>query len=131
MTPVTPLLVYLLVSIAFTSTHMLLTLLLASTMSSVIKVLHLMTQVCSIAHTFLSRWFVPSVRTPSKKSDSRLATASLRTHLPKEPTRLKQVVLRVMPTPTIRELSSITSCDLFHIKMQEDLRVLFFCLNKK
>ena len=44
----------------------------------VIRALHLMTQVCSIAHTFLFRWFVQLERTPSSlRSDLRLVTVWL------------------------------------------------------
>ena len=52
-----------------------------STTLLVIRVLHLMTQVCSTAHTFLFRWFVQLERTPSNlRSDSRLVTVLLLTH---------------------------------------------------
>ena len=110
---VTPSQVSLLVSIVYTSILILQTLLQTSTTLSVTKVLHLTTQVCSIAHTFLSRWFVPSVRTPSSlRSASRLVMVLLLTHSQKvlllSPTL---VVSRQMQTVTIRELSSRTSCD--------------------
>ena len=65
MTLVTPSLVFCKVSIVYTSILMLQTVLLTSTMLSVIRVLPLTTQVCSTAHMFPSRWFVPLERTPS------------------------------------------------------------------
>ena len=92
MTLVTPSLVFCKVSIASISILILQTSLLlmalqvTSTTLLVIRVLRLMTQVCSIAHTFLSRWFVPLVRTPSSlRSASRPATVWLLTHSLKEP----------------------------------------------
>ena len=66
-TLVTPSLVYLLVSTESTSIHILQTLLLHSTTLLVIRVLHLMTLDSSIAHMYLSRWYVPLARTPSAK----------------------------------------------------------------
>jgi hypothetical protein len=58
-------------------THIRQTLLLISSTLLVIRVLHLMMPDCSIALMFLSKWFVPLVRTPSNpKSDLRRATAS-------------------------------------------------------
>ena len=57
-----------------------------STTLLVTRVLPLTTQVCSTALTFLSRWFVPLVRTPSnQKLDSRLVTAWSQIHSQKEP----------------------------------------------
>ena len=70
-TLVTPSLVFCKVSIVYTSILIPLTSLpqtelqVTSTMSLVIRVLPLMTLVCSIAHMFPSRWFVPLERTPS------------------------------------------------------------------
>jgi len=119
MTLVTPSLVFCKVSIAYTSililqTSPLLTLrVVTSTTLLVIRVLHLMTLVCSIAHTFLFRWFVQLARTPSnQKSDSRPATAWSRTHLQKEPP-LAQVASESTATATTEELQSRTSCDSY------------------
>ena len=122
MTLVTPSLVFCKVSIVSTSILMLPTWLLTtavwhkvltSTTSSVIRVLLLMTQVCSIAHMFLSRWFVPSVRTPSnQKSDSRPATVSSRTPSQKEPSKVWDASWSTR-TATIVALLSRTSCDPF------------------
>jgi len=138
MTLVTPSLVFLLASIAYTSILMLVvrTLFLVqqamvSITSSVIRVLHLMTQVCSIAHTFLSRWFVLLVRTPSsQKSDLRPATAWSLIHslvLTKEPI----LVLSSLTTTVTTEESRLqTSCDPFHIKfLRGFFGTLFFYLN--
>ena len=56
--------------------------------SLVIRVLLLMTLVCSTAHTFLSKWFVPLERTPSSpRLASRPATVLLLTHSQKELTQ--------------------------------------------
>ena len=66
-------------------THMQQTVLLISTMLQVIKVLHLMTQVYSTAHTFLYRWYVVWEQIVSnQRLDSRLVTELLQTHLLKE-----------------------------------------------
>jgi FlaG/FlaF family flagellin (archaellin) len=65
MTLATPLLVLYSVSSVYTSTHILQTVLLTSITLQVIRVLHLMTQVSSTAHMYLSRWYVQLVRTPS------------------------------------------------------------------
>ena len=129
MTLVTPSLVFLLVSIASTLIHIRQTLLLRSTTLSVIRVLHLMTQVCSIAHTFLCRWYVPSVRTTSsQKLDLRLATVLLLTH--SQTMVLLQAQLRQLPptvTVTTREYKSRTSCDPFSQGFSEGpLDPLFF-----
>jgi len=79
----------------------------------VIRVLPLMMLVCSIAHMFLSKWFVPLVRTPSsQKSALRPVTESLLTHLRKAPTRvLEDCVLTA--TATIVVLRSKISCESF------------------
>jgi len=78
----------------------------------VIRVLLLMTLASSTAHMYLSKWFVPLVRTPSsQKLDSRLATASSRTHLLKEPLKAKALLL-LTQTVTTEELLLRTSCDL-------------------
>ena len=65
----TPLLVLSTVSIASTSIPSLPTTLHSSTTLLVIRVPHLMTLVCSTAPTYLSRWSVPLVRTPSRSQD--------------------------------------------------------------
>ena len=86
MTLVTPSLVFCKVSIVFISilirqTLVLLVLVLSTTLL-VIRVLHLMTQVCSIALTFLFRWFVQLARTPSSlRLALRPVTVLLLTHL--------------------------------------------------
>src|SRR6056300_1603800 len=114
MTPVTPSQVYLQVSIVYTSIHILQTSLVISTTLLVIRVLHLMTQVCSTAHTFLSRWFVPSVRTPSSlRLASRLVMVLLLTHLQKVLHLLLILVLsRLTQTVTTEESRFKTSCDI-------------------
>ena len=123
----TPLLVLSTVSIASTSIPSLPTTLHSSTTLLVIRVPHLMTLVCSTAPTYLSRWSVPLVRTPSKlRSDSRLATAwspipSLKALL------LLSALSSLAPTATIVAFPSRTSCDIgSHIS--RDLRVPFFML---
>jgi len=117
MTRATPSLVFCKVSIESTLTHMLLTLLqvtlqmVTSTTLLVIRVLHLMTQVCSTAHTFLFRWFVQLVRTPSSpKLASRPVTGLLLTHSLKEQ---MQVVVPSRSTKTVTTdvLQLRTSCD--------------------
>ena len=113
MTPVTPSQVFSKVSTESTLTHIRQTLLLTSTMLSVIRVLHLMTQVCSTAHMFPSRWFVPLERTPSSpRLDLRPATAWSQTHLQKAP-KLVWVVSVLTATATTEELLLRTSCDSF------------------
>ena len=131
MTPVTPSLVFSLVSSASTLTHMLQTVLLLSTTLLVIRVLHLMTLVSSTAHTFLSRWSVPSVRTPSSpRLASRPVMVSLLTHSQKAPIPPTLVVLPPTATATIVAFLLQTSCDLDSHIYQEGLRTLFFYLNK-
>jgi len=127
MTPVTPSLVFSKVSIASTSIHIRQTSLLTSTTLLVTRVLPLTTQVCSIAHTFLFRWFVPLARTASsQKLDSRPATVSLQTHLRKVQTKVL-VLLRATPTATTVALPSRTSCDINSQEFtQGPSRVLFF-----
>jgi len=116
MTLATPSLVCYKVSIVYTSILILqtcLTALVPSTTLQVIRVLPLTTQVSSTAHMSPSRWFVPSVRTPSnQRLDSRLATASSRTHSQKEQ---QQAVAHLpsTPTATTEESRSQTSCDSF------------------
>ena len=116
MTPVTHSLVFSKVSIVYTSILILQTPELAPLTSItllVIRVLHLMTQVCSIAHTFLSRWFVQLARTPSsQKLASRRATAWLLT--PSH--RAMHKVLAHSPltlTATTEEFALRTSCDSY------------------
>jgi len=118
MTLVTPSLVFCKVSIVFISilirqTSPLLTQVQAtSTTLLVIRVLHLMTLVSSIAHTFLSKWFVPLVRTPSSP---RLA---LRPDMVWSPTHSLKVQpqatehCKSTPTVTTDVLLLRTSCDL-------------------
>jgi len=111
MTLVTPSLVFSKVSIVSTSILMLQTLLLISTTLLVIRVLAHTTQVSSTAHMFLSRWFVPSVRTPSSpRLASRPVTVLLLTHSQKE---LPQVSEDSASTQTVttEESRSQTSCD--------------------
>jgi len=120
------------VSIVSTSILIRQTLLLTSTTLLVIRVLHLMTQVCSIAHTFLSRWFVPLVRTASSpRLALRPVTVSLLTHLQKAP-MLVWVVSVLTATATTEELLLRTSCDLYsHELIRGSFGTLFFYLNKK
>jgi hypothetical protein len=131
MTLVTPLLVFFRASIASILTHIRQTLLLTSTTLLVIRVHRLMTPVSSTAHTFLSKWFVPLVRTPSSpRLASRPVMVSLLTHLLKEPT-LVRVFLPRMPTATTEECVLPTLCDPFHIsKSRGTERCPFFILNK-
>jgi len=111
MTLVTPSLVFCKVSIAYTSILILQTPLLTSTTLLVTRVLPLMTQVCSIAHTFLSKWSVPLVRTPSSlRLASRPVMVWSLTHSQKEPTRVS-VLCTSMQTATIVALLLRTSCD--------------------
>ena len=137
MTLVTPSLVFSKVSIVYTSILILQTspqvmlLTATSTMLSVIRVLHLMTQVSSTAHMYLCRWYVQSVRTPSnQKSDSRPATAWLRTHLQKEPP-LAQVVFVSTATVTTDVLQSRTSCDPYSQSSEETFGSPFFMSTHK
>ena len=100
-----------------------------STTLLVIRVLLLMTLVCSTAHTFLFRWFVPLVRTPSNlRLDSRLATESLLTHSRKAPL-LAQAHSPVTPTVTTDVLRFPTSCDSSSHISQRVFGPSFFCLN--
>jgi len=82
-----------------------------STMSSVIRVLPLMMQVCSIAHTFLFRWFVQLVRIPSNpKSALRPVMVLPLTPSQKEPIRVWDASVSTA-TVTTEELRSRTLCD--------------------
>jgi hypothetical protein len=128
-TPVTPSLVFLLVSSASTLTHIRLTSLPTSTTLLVIRVLPLTTLVYSTAHTFLSKWFVPLVRTPSSpRLDSRPATAWSPTHS----LRALLLVLALLPrtsTATTEESRFKTSCDLDSHICQGVRKDPFFYLN--
>ncbi len=80
--------------------------------SLVIRVLPLMTQVCSTAHTFPFKWFVLLERTPSSpKLDLRPATVLFPTHSPKEPRTHAVVNSSLTRTATIVALPLRTSCD--------------------
>jgi len=118
MTPVTPLLVRLTVSLRSTLTHTPLTslqvtqLVVTSTMLLVIRVLPLMTLDCSIVLMFLSRWFVPSVRTPSsQKLASKPVTGLSLTHSLKVLLKASEDSV-LTPTVTTEELLLRTSCDM-------------------
>ena len=111
MTLVTPSLVFCLVSIAYISILIRQTYHLTSTTLLVIRVLHLMTQVCSIAHTFLCRWYVLLERTPSSlRLALRPVTGSLLIHSQKVSTRVLDAS-RLTLTVTTEEFKSRTSCD--------------------
>ena len=113
MTLVTPSQVYLLVSTEYTSIHIPPTEVTISISLLVIRVLHLMTQVCSIAHMFPSRWFVPWERTPSNlRLALRLVTVLLLTHSQKV-LLLSPILVdsRSTQTVTTEESPSETSCD--------------------
>ena len=131
MTPVTPSQVYLLVSTESTLTHIPLTELPISITLLVIRVLHLMTQVCSTAHTFLFRWFVQLERTPSSlRSDSRLVTVLLLTHSLVLQVELIPANSRLTTTVTTEESPSRTSCDpRFTYFTETPSGVSFFYLN--
>ena len=136
MTLVTPSLVSCKVSIASTSILMLQTWLLTtavwhkeptSTTLLVIRVLHLMTLVCSTAHMFPSRWFVPLERTPSSpRLASRPAMVWLPTHSQKEPPKV-WVVSRSTRTATTEEFKSRTSCDSYSQTSGRPSGLLFLC----
>ena len=112
MTLVTPSQVYLLVSTEYTLIHIPPTELTISISLLVIRVLHLMTQVCSIAHMFPSRWFVPLERTPSSlRLASRLVTVLLLTHSLVLQVELTPANSRLTTTVTTEESPSETSCD--------------------
>jgi len=139
MTLVTPSLVFCKVSIVFISILIRQTLVLLALVHSttllVIRVLHLMTQVCSTAHMFPSRWFVPLERTPSSlRSASRPVTVSLLTHLLTLVPLLALLPITVFKstrTATTEEFAFSTSCDSYS---QEFIRGPqkgpFFYLNK-
>jgi len=77
----------------------------------VTKVLHLMMQDCSTAHTFLYRWFVQLEKThSSQKSGSRLVTESLLTPSPVVLLLMILVSLHVIVISTIDVLRSQTLC---------------------
>ena len=116
------------VSIVSTSTLILQTLLLTSTTLLVIRVLHLMMLVYSIALTFPSRWFVLLERTPSSpKLASRLVMVLFPTHSQKEPLRDLDASASTA-TATISALLSRTSCDPYsHIHTGGSSDPLFLC----
>ena len=98
-----------------------------STMLLVTKVLHLTMQVCSIAHTFLYRWFVQWERTPSsQKSGLRLVMVWLLTHLLKD-LHKDLVLLQLTLTVTTEELLLQTLCKSYYILFKRLLRGSFFC----
>ena len=110
MTQAIHLLVYYKVSIEYTLILILLTYLVISTTLSVIKVLLLMMLDYSTALTCLYRWFVRLVRIHSnQKLDSRLATASSRTHSHKEQPKDLVLLLRTL-TATTGVLRLLTLC---------------------
>ena len=128
MTLVIHLLVSYKVSIEYTSIHIQQTLLLLSTTLFDTKVLHLMTQVYSTAHTFHYRWFVQLEKTPSnQKSDLRLVMVLFPTHLLKEQLQVLVVSL-LIATDTTEELELTTSCnsDITYLFNKETLTGLFF-----
>ena len=112
MTQAIHLLVYYKVSTECTLTHLLLTLLLLSTMLSDTKVHLLMTLDYSTAHMYHYRWFVRLVRIHSnQKLDSRPDMVWLRTHSHKE--QLKDLEhLHVTQTVTTEELRFPTLCNI-------------------
>jgi len=125
MTLVTPSLVFSKASIASTLTHTLqtstlTTLQTATSITSVVtRVLPLMTQVCSTAHTFLCRWFVPLVRTPSSlRSDLRPVMVLFPTPSLKEPTKawVHSTLTRTVTTDVLRLR---TSCDIISLRVKE------------
>jgi len=130
MTLATPSLVFCKVSIVYTSILMLQTALLTSTTLLVIRALHLMTQVCSIAHMFPSRWFVPLERTPSNpRLALRPATAWSLTHSLK--VRLSaQAHSLLMLTATTEESLLRTSCDSYSQELIKDPSGSFFYTHK-
>ena len=78
----------------------------------VIRVLHLMTLVCSIVLMFLSRWFVPSVRTPSKLKLGFQDSLWSCCPTPSQKVLTKDWVVSVStPTVTTDVLQLRTSCD--------------------
>ena len=123
---VTPSQVFSTVVTEYTLTHMLLITARINTTLLVIRVHHLMTQVCSIAHTYLSRWSVQLVRTPSSpRLASRLVTALLQTPSQKEP-MLVLAVSSATPTVTTEESRLQTSCDSFSRFSQRSFGTSFF-----
>ena len=112
MIPAIPLLAFFKASIRFILTHIRQTYPTATTMLLVIRVPRLMTLDSSIAHMFLSKWYVPLVRTPSsQKSALRPDTVLLRTHSHKAPL-LVLVLSLLTPTVTTEEYVLRTLCDL-------------------
>jgi len=129
MIPAIPLLAFFKVSIRSILTHIPQTHNLTSTTLSVTRVPAHMMQVSSTVHTFLSKWFVPLVRTPSSlRSALRPVTVSLQTHLLKVLIRvLEDSVLTA--TVTTEELQLKTSCN-FQLSITEFIggfeKTLFF-----
>ena len=118
MTLATPSLVFSKVSIVYTSILIHQTSSLSNTTLLVIRVLHLMTLVSSIAHMFPSRWFVPLERTPSSlRSALRPATVLLLT--PSQKALPLAALLRLTPTATTEEYRFSTSCDLISQGLSE------------
>ena len=91
-----------------------------------------MTLVCSIVLMFLSRWFVPSVRTPSSP---RLASRPVMVWLPTHSLRVQPKDWEdsvSTPTVTTEEYRSRTSCDsftLFVLYWRGQTTPLFLWLN--
>jgi len=100
-----------------------------STMLLVIRVLPLMMQVCSTAHTFLFRWFVQLERTPSSpRLASRPDMVWLLTPSLKEQLRVLEDS-ELTPTAITEEFLLRTSCDIgFKPYFQGTLWVPFFML---
>jgi hypothetical protein len=111
MTLVTPSLVLSTVSTRYTSIHIRLTYLLSSTMSSAIRVKILMMLVSSTAHMFLSKWFVPLVRTPSSlRLASRPVMEWLQTHSLRVLAKVQALSVLTL-TVTTEEYKLPTSCE--------------------
>jgi len=100
----------------------------ANSLLLVTKVLTLMMLVCSTAHTFLFRWFVLLVRTPSSpRLASRPDMVWLLTHLQMVLIRI-WVPSRLVLTDTTEELLLRTSCEFIsHIFRDLQKRSFFLC----
>ena len=118
MTQAIHLLVYYKVSIEYTLTHLLLTLLLLSITLWATKVHLLMTLDYSTVLTFHYRWFVRLVRIHSnQKLDSRPDMVWLRTHSHKVTVTLKDwVFLTVTRILTTEELQLQTLCNKYLVR---------------
>jgi len=102
----------LLVSSAYTLTHTLLTIRQISTTLLVIRVPAHMMLVSSTAHMFLSKWFVPLVRTPSSlKLALRPDMVLLQTHSQRALLLPILVFWKETPTFTTEESRLQTLCD--------------------